>query len=72
MSMSPFHPELRRLATVLPRASVGPRTLRVMRRLERLAWRRRPAEEIEVVAVGPITVRVHRPPARERSRFCTA
>jgi acetyl esterase/lipase len=59
---SPFHPDLRRIAPFLPRGAVGPRTYRVVRRLERLAPN--PAStNVEVVSLGEISVRMHLPPA---------
>ena len=56
-------PELRRAARFLPRGGVGPRLLPVIRRLEPVLLKVRPAQPAEVVPVGPVSVRVHRPPA---------
>jgi acetyl esterase/lipase len=59
-----FHSDLRRVATVLPRSAVGPRRLSVVRGLLRVQTAR-PAGCSEVVELGPVSVRVHRPePAR--------
>lgn len=58
--MTSFHPDLR-LARFLPRALVGPRSLRAVRALSGLASRRTPPD-VEVVQVGPgVSVRLHRP-----------
>jgi acetyl esterase/lipase len=62
MSASAFHPELRRIARVLPRRAVGPRVLPVIRALRSLERFRRPGPDISVEALGPISVRLHRPP----------
>ncbi len=59
---SAFHPDLRRVAPLLPRAAVGPRTYRMTRWFTGLASRRVPAD-VEVVSVGGISVRLHRPAA---------
>lgn len=57
--MPTFHPELT-LAPVLPRRSVGPRTLRLVRLGLRL---QRGVRDVEVVSVAPeVSARVHRPP----------
>ncbi|MCL9762708.1 alpha/beta hydrolase [Frankia sp. AiPa1] len=58
--LDPFHPDLRR-ARFLPSASVGPRSLRVVRALTRLStrWSKTQAE---VVQVAPgVAARVYRP-----------
>lgn len=57
----PFHPELRREAAVLPRGNGGPRTLRVVRRLEPLLQRRPLPQGSILERVGPLRVRVHHP-----------
>jgi acetyl esterase/lipase len=54
----PFDPDLRRLATVLPRSAVGPRRLGIMRALQGLQRGRR---GVEIVRLGPVSVRLHRP-----------
>jgi acetyl esterase/lipase len=56
---APFHDDLRRLAPVLPRSAVGPRRLAAMRALQSLQRGRR---DVEVVRLGPVSMRVHRPP----------
>jgi hypothetical protein len=58
---SPFDPELRRIANILPRSAVGPKTLPVMRRLDAIQ-RRRTKPGIDVENLGHISCRVHRPP----------
>lgn len=57
---SPFHPELRRAAAVLPRGAIGPRMVPFIRKLLAGQERRLPAG-VELTQVGDITVRVHRP-----------
>jgi acetyl esterase/lipase len=61
MPNSTFHPDLRRIAAVLPRGLVGPRRLAVLRALQRLGQPNRVRQGIEVVPVGPISLRLHRP-----------
>ncbi len=61
MSNAQIHPDLRGIARVLPR-HVGPLTVRLARGLTRLQERRRPPADIEVERIGPISVRLHRPP----------
>ncbi|MGA2835558.1 MAG: alpha/beta hydrolase [Acidimicrobiales bacterium] len=56
----PFHPELRGMARWLPRAPIGPWTLRPVRLLTGLAALA-PAKQVTVESVGPVTVRIHRP-----------
>lgn len=56
-----FHPELRRVARVVPRSPIGPRAMPTVRRLERLARRRRPPSDVAVERAGSVEVRVHRP-----------
>jgi acetyl esterase/lipase len=55
-----IHPELRTIARVLPRR-IGPRTVKIARRLSTLQERRRPPADVDVVSLGPISVRLHRP-----------
>jgi acetyl esterase/lipase len=63
----PFHPDLRRIARVLPRGVGGPRLLPMMRRLEAVtAWRDR-RSDATVATVGRATVRLHRPPGPRRA-----
>ena len=59
MAPSPFHPELRTIARVLPKGIGSPRVVKVARILGRLTSRR--SGGAEVVSVGAIEVRVHRP-----------
>jgi len=58
---SSFHPDLRWIAAILPRGIVGPRRLPLLRALQRLGQPRRADAGIEVVRVGPIGLRLHRP-----------
>lgn len=58
MSPSPFHPDLRSIARILPRGVAGPRVLRVIRRLEPLS-RRPPPKGVTDEVVGDISVRVY-------------
>ncbi len=69
MPGSAFHPDLRRLAAVLPRRAVGPRLLPVARALRRVEALRRPGPGVDVEALGAISVRVHRPPSRASAPF---
>ena len=62
MPGSAFHPDLRRVAPFLPRRAVGPRLLPVARTLRPLERLRQPGRGTEVVQLGPISVRLHRPP----------
>jgi hypothetical protein len=64
MGTHAFHPDLRTVARWLPRAAVGPRTLRPARMLARLASAL-PARGVIVEKHGPISVRVHRPQASD-------
>jgi acetyl esterase/lipase len=57
-----YAPDLRGIARVIPGGVAGPRLQRVARLLERLDQRRKVPADVEVVAVGPISVQVHRPP----------
>ncbi len=63
----PFHPELRSTARWLPRAPIGPRTLRPVRLFTGLVSLA-PARQVTVEAVGPVSVRVHRPAGRDGPR----
>src|SRR5271167_1894169 len=56
-----FHPDLRGVARWLPRAAVGPRTLRMIRMGTRLPLTPRSRDATEQT-VGAGSVRVHRPP----------
>jgi hypothetical protein len=57
-----FHPDLRRVARVLPRTGVTPRTLPLIRALGPI-WRLAAVKDTEVITLaGGATVRIHRPP----------
>ena len=59
---TPFHPDLRRFARVVPSwPTVGPRVLRALRPLER-AQRRRLPDDVGREVLGEVSVRIHRPP----------
>ncbi len=60
MDTHAFHPDLRRAAPWLPRAAVRPRTLKAIR-LSTGLLARIPRKGVTVEALGPISVRVHRP-----------
>jgi len=60
MDTHAFHPDLRRTAPWLPRAAVRPRTLKAIR-LSTGLLARIPRRGVTVEALGPISVRVHRP-----------
>lgn len=60
-SAAAFHPELRSVARFLPRGVVGPRTLPLLRRID-ARQRDRARAGVEVVRVGPVSCRLHRPP----------
>jgi acetyl esterase/lipase len=61
MSRTDFHPDLRRVARLAPRALVGPRTLRVVRALSGLQRSKTP-DGVEVLTLGSgVGVRLHRP-----------
>lgn len=62
--MTEIHPELRRIARFLPRSLAGPRLTPALRKLEPFLFRAQ-AEHAEDVRIGPISVRLHRPPARD-------
>jgi acetyl esterase/lipase len=62
MASTPFDPDLRRMAAVLPRSGIGRRILPLMRRLEPVMERRSPPEGTVTETDGPVTVRLHRPP----------
>jgi acetyl esterase/lipase len=67
-SPPPFHPDLRGAARVLPR-QVARVSMRLTRLLAPLVRRRRPPAGTEVETLGPLTVRVHRPPAATPAPF---
>lgn len=60
MSSGPFHRDLRRIARFLPRSTVGPRRTRLLRQSD-ARLRRRTAPGVELVDLGPVVLRVHRP-----------
>ncbi len=59
----PVHPDLRRIARVLPRHLIGPRSLSTVRRF--LALADRPRDGVEVLPVGGVSVRLHHPGAAD-------
>ncbi len=61
MAPSPFHPELRRAAALVPRHVVGPRSLPALRAGVGLLARRRPPG-VTIDRAGDVPLRVHRPP----------
>ncbi len=60
MDTHAFHPDLRSVARWLPRAAVGPRTLKPVRLTAGLLSRV-PRKDVTVRTLGPTSVRVHRP-----------
>lgn len=56
-----FHPDLRRIARIVPRRLVSPRTLPVVRPVTRRLWRRPPGGVEEVTLPSGIAVRLYRP-----------
>lgn len=62
--MPDHHPELRRAARLTPRRAVGPRTLPLMRTFTDVLAKL-PARGVERVRVGPVGIRLHRPPLLE-------
>ena len=67
-----FHPDLRRIAPFLPRRAVGPKLLPVVRGLRRVERLRPRGPGIEVVQVGPVSVRLHHPPHADRANVMVA
>jgi acetyl esterase/lipase len=61
MASTPFDPDLRRLATVLPRRGASRRLLPLMRRFEPLMERRSSPERVENETAGSVRIRVHHP-----------
>jgi acetyl esterase/lipase len=56
-----FHPDLRRVARLAPRALIGPRSLRIVRALSGLRHGKTP-EGVEALTLGSgVSVRLHRP-----------
>ena len=70
VSPSPFHPDLRVAARLLPH-QVARVTMRLTRLLDPLVRRRRPPAGTEVTTVGsgPVPVRLHRPPVATPAPF---
>lgn len=62
MAESPIHPDLRRRARFLPRGMPGRNPARSLRILESLLERRPVPGDVEVVSVGAMNIRIHRPP----------
>ncbi|HZC93640.1 MAG TPA: alpha/beta hydrolase [Mycobacterium sp.] len=61
MPSTDFHPDLRRVARLAPRAMVGPRSLRLIRKLSALQQRKTP-DGVEVLTLSSgVGVRLHRP-----------
>jgi acetyl esterase/lipase len=61
MSSTDFHPDLRRVARLAPRAFIGPRSLRLFRALSGLQRPKTP-DGVEVLILGSgVGVRLHRP-----------
>jgi acetyl esterase/lipase len=62
MPTTDFHPDLRRVARLAPRGLVGPRTLRLVRRLSPVIQRSKTPRGVEVLTLGSgVRVRLHRP-----------
>jgi acetyl esterase/lipase len=57
-----FHPDLRRVARYTPKQIVTPVTLPIIRAAERLMWRRRPPNDVEVLTLpSGVGIRLFRP-----------
>jgi acetyl esterase/lipase len=62
VTITDFHPELQKVARWLPHAPIKPRTLPVVRVLQKLQ-QRAPARGVEVLTTADgVTIRLHRPP----------
>ena len=62
MPSTDFHPDLRRIARLAPRSLVGPRTLRVIRRLSSVMPRGKNPDGVEALILrSGVGVRLHRP-----------
>ena len=59
-----FHPDLRGIARWLPRMPISQRSLKTVRALQRVPRQR--ARNVEIVPMGNVTVRLHRPAVPER------
>jgi acetyl esterase/lipase len=63
VTITDIHPELRKVARWIPRTPIRPRTLPVVRALQKLQ-QRAPASGVEVLTtVDGVDIRLHRPPA---------
>jgi len=62
MPSTDFHPDLRKVARLAPRALIGPRTLRVIRRLMSIRPRGKDSDGVEALILrSGVGVRLHRP-----------
>ena len=62
MPTADFHPDLRRVARLAPKGLIGPRTLRVIRRLSSVAPRGKNPDGVEALILrSGVGVRLHRP-----------
>jgi acetyl esterase/lipase len=65
MNTDAFHPDLRRAARWLPRAAIGPRSLKAVR-MGTALLAKMPAKNVALASLGSISVRVHRPARMEQ------
>ena len=62
MPSTDFHPDLRKVARLAPRSLIGPRTLRVIRRLSSVTPRGKDPDGVEALILrSGVGVRLHRP-----------
>jgi acetyl esterase/lipase len=67
MPSTEFHPDLRRVARFAPRALVGPRTLKLIRRLSPAVQRGATSRDVEALILGSgVGLRLHRPAGGSR------
>jgi acetyl esterase/lipase len=67
MPSTEFHPDLRRVARFAPRALVGPRTLKLIRRLSPAVQRGAASRDVEVLILSSgVGLRLHRPAGGSR------
>src|SRR6195952_1042119 len=67
MPSTEFHPDLRRVARSAPRARVGPRTLKLIRRLSPAVQRGATSRDVEALILGSgVGLRLHRPAGGSR------
>jgi acetyl esterase/lipase len=67
MASTEFHPDLRNVARFAPRALIGPRTLKLIRRLSSALQRGATSRDVEVLILGSgVGVRLHRPAGGSR------